>query len=109
MNPSDIKEINFDITGKEDNVLSDNMLTSSLSSYHYYETKEDQISSIFRGIVKNHAFHDGNKRTALVVLLTLCEENNIDMGKSDDELAKLTIDIAKNKYEVEEISKKLFS
>lgn len=34
-----------------------------------YSDKMDICSTLFFGLVKNHAFHDGNKRTALLVLL----------------------------------------
>ena len=103
----DITKINYDIT-QDGRVLSHNMIESALSAYRYYDTIEEQIVSIFRGIVKNHGFRDGNKRTGLIVFLTLCEENDISVNKSDEELVKLTIDIAKNNYSVEEITNKVF-
>ena len=107
INSKDVIEINKEITGS-DSILNLNMLESAISSYGYYESIEEQIASIFRGIVKNHAFNDGNKRTGLILLLTLCQENDIDLNKSDVELANLTIDIAKNKYEVKDIANKIF-
>jgi Fic/DOC family len=54
------------------NPLNTNLVGSCLSSWHYYNTVELQISSVVYGIVKNHAFQDGNKRTAVVTYYTLC-------------------------------------
>lgn len=105
---SDIAKINYDITN-DGHVISQNMIDSALSSYHYYDDVKEQVVSIFRGIIKNHAFRDGNKRTGLIVLLTLCNENDININKTDEELAKLTIDVANNKYEIKEIVDKLFN
>lgn len=34
-----------------------------------YKDKLDICSTLFYGLVKDHAFHDGNKRTALLILL----------------------------------------
>lgn len=42
----------------------DELLDSCFSGYYYYDNELEQISSIFRGLAKNHAFSNGNKRTA---------------------------------------------
>ena len=97
-----VKAQNTAITGHGD-IISDHMLESAFSSWYYYESPEEQICSIYRGLIKNHAFRDGNKRTACIVLLTLCEQCNILLACSDIELGNLTIDIAENNYEVKEI------
>lgn len=85
-------------------VISKQNLESILSSYHYYESDIDKISSVCRGIVKNHAFIDGNKRVAALFLLRALKNfEKID----EDELADLILDIAENKHDVETISGKI--
>lgn len=41
----------------------------SLGSFYKYNTGIEKAATVFYGLVKNHAFHDGNKRTALLSLL----------------------------------------
>ena len=103
-----IIDINEKILGRNDTILNYNMISSSLSSYYYYDTIENQISSIIRGIAKNHAFIDGNKRTAGLTLKYLSNKFNLKI-KSDIECANILIDIASNKYSVEDISKMIFN
>lgn len=102
-----IRIINKEITGHGD-VLNPDLLESAFSSFHYYTDIKEQLSSIYRGLIKNHAFRDGNKRTASVVLIMLCEVVDEIIDLNDEELADLTIKVAENRYSVEEISKMLF-
>ena len=44
-------------------------VSSAFSAYMYYETKEEQICSIFNNIICFHYFADGNKRTSVIVLI----------------------------------------
>lgn len=81
------------------------MLDSCFSSYYYYESELEQICSIFRGLAKNHAFSNANKRTASIVLVALLEQINYTI--SDNDLINITLDVAEHNYEVPEIAKKL--
>lgn len=83
------------------------LLDSAVSSWHYYEDNTDKISSIFKGLVKNHPFSDGNKRTAVFVLLYLSKENKLRIV-NDTKLEDLVIEIASSNFSVEEISKLIF-
>lgn len=88
-------------------LLNPSLLDSALSSWHYYESIEDQISSIVRGIIKNHAFQDGNKRTATLVLTTLASLNNLKIIP-DNELFHAILAIANSNMDVEQITHILF-
>ena len=46
------------------------------------------------GIAENQAFIDGNKRLALVVMLTFLDVNGFRLEMSDDEKFQLMIDIS---------------
>jgi len=102
-----IKAQNLVITGHGD-VISEHLLESAFSSYMYYEETTLQICSIYRGIIKNNPFRDGNKRTACAVLILLCKASNIKLSISPIELGNLTINIAENKYTVEAIEGLIF-
>lgn len=46
------------------------------------------------GFATNQVFKDGNKRTALITMLTFLHFNGIEIDLASDELAKLTLDVA---------------
>lgn len=48
--------------------VKENLLQSTFLSYYYYEDLLEQICSVFRGLDKNHAFSNANKRTATMFL-----------------------------------------
>jgi len=100
-----IKDFNSVIIG--DGTPAKESLGSVLSSFHFYDNETDQVSSIVRGIIKNHAFLDGNKRTAVIVLFYLADQLKLNIV-NDDELFKQIIEIASHNYEVDEISSRLF-
>jgi len=97
------------IAGEEGIVIDSNALKSVLAPTSYYKDPKDKISCIVRGIIKNHAFSNGNKRTACLALLLLSKAGGIPVTLSSQELEKALIDIAKNQYSVETISKILFN
>lgn len=47
------------------------------------------------GIIKNHAFVDGNKRTGLAVIIALCKINNIFLP-DEDKLYDAIMDVAED-------------
>ena len=57
----------------------------------HYETVEKKIVAHLYFIIKNHAFTDGNKRTAILVFLVLCSMNKLHEKRNTqynlDELA----------------------
>lgn len=107
---------------RDDGALLDSAIGRQFVGYgneYKYPTPVENAASLCYGICCNHAFHNGNKRTALVTLLCHLDKNNL-MVKEDinqDELYRLMIRIASHKYapkrakhdtsdlEVKEISK----
>lgn len=81
------------------------LLESAFSSYSYYKDHIEQACSIFRGIAKNHAFSDGNKRTAVAILGTALAELGyfVDPGALSD----FTMDVVLHNYDIPEIAAKL--
>ncbi|NJM72127.1 MAG: type II toxin-antitoxin system death-on-curing family toxin [Scytonema sp. RU_4_4] len=56
------------------------------------------------GIVKNHPFVDGNKRTAYVVMRTFLKLNGYDIQASNEEKYQIWIDLAAGKLSEEELA-----
>ena len=84
------------------------------SIYHAYATFEekDLYPSIEEkaarqayGIIRNHPFIDGNKRTGLLLMLVFLELNNIRLKFSQSELVKLGTEIADGKLKSSDITK----
>lgn len=103
--PENVIEINKDFNDTENPWVNRSLLESAFSSYHYYESDLEQICSIFRGLLKNHAFSDGNKRTASAVLVTHLKLKNYHTTEED--LCIFTLDVATHNYDVPEIAERL--
>ncbi len=81
---------------------------SALSSYLYYTDVKLQIISIFYGLVKNHCFSDGNKRTAVSVLILLAEDNRLPILPNDEELEKIVLATASSSIAKEQLAQLIF-
>lgn len=103
----DIIDINEGLLERTDTVLSKSGIGSALSSYPYYDTKQEQVCSILRGIVKNHPFQDANKRTASLTFIKICKDWGLSIP-SDTDLIEYTVKIAESKMEVTKIAKMIF-
>jgi len=55
-------------------------------------------------IVKNHAFLDGNKRTALVAALVFLDINGVSLERDDERLYELTMDAAEGRADKTQIA-----
>jgi death-on-curing protein len=58
---------------------------------------------LFYLLVKNHAFVDGNKRTAALALIEFLERNGHTLDATNDELYQFTIDVASSVLTKEEV------
>jgi death-on-curing protein len=58
---------------------------------------------LFYLLVKNHAFVDGNKRTAALALIEFLERNGYTLDATNDELYQFTIDVASSVLTKEEV------
>ena len=79
-----------------------------LSSYSYYGTVPELITSIVVSLLTGHFFQDGNKRTALAVYLDLCQNNGIQIISDQDRLGDVFIDIAATQRDITENARLLF-
>lgn len=76
---------------KDDNLLRSAVARpdTALGSVEKYPTADAKAAALLHSLVKNHAFHNGNKRTALVSMLRFLDENGRRLEASDDELFDL--------------------
>jgi len=64
----------------------------------------DLAATLAHGLVRNHPFIDGNKRTAYVVYRTFLVLNDAELSASDEEKYLTIIALAEGKLSIEEFS-----
>lgn len=62
-----------------------------------YTDKIDICATLFYGLVKNHSFHDGNKRTALLILLYQLQRYGYYPQMVFNDFEKLVVNVADNR------------
>jgi death-on-curing protein len=96
-----LHEAIYERYGGDVGVLNDGMLDSALQApFQTFggeelipDTKEKIVRLAF-GLIKNHAFRDGNKRIGALVLLTLLELNGYKVKATNAEFADIIIGVA---------------
>lgn len=88
-------------------VKSIDMLESACSRPHTgvgnvekYETLESKLAALFHSLTKNHPFHNGNKRTALVSLLTALHRNDrrLESSVTDDQIFDFVVAVTADEF-----------
>lgn len=87
-------------------IINKNNILSALSVYDsYFESDREILAALFRSLIINHGFLNGNKRTAAMCLYI----SNIYLKCSQKEFINITYEIDKgNLKDAKEISKLLF-
>ena len=93
-------------------LLNENQLESALARPQNAAAYEDadivrQAATLFWGIASNHAFKDGNKRTAVVMLRAFLNLNDYDLLLSDDARFDLALSVASAHISVDEVETRL--
>ena len=81
---------------------------ASFEGKDFYGTIEEKAARQAYGIIRNHPFLDGNKRTGLFVMLVFLELNSIKLYFTQSELVELGMGIAEGKIVSEQITKWIF-
>ena len=96
--------------GGSDGIRDERLLDSALAKPHNVFAYADE-PDIFRlaasyafGIARNHAFIDGNKRTALVVSLTFLNRNGWEISASKEDLYFTFLHLAEGSLSEEELT-----
>lgn len=97
-------------TGGSNGIRDEGLLDSALSvpfqSFGGMELYPSMIGKAARlccGLIKNHAFFDGNKRIGIYAMLVFLELNGMEMECSEEELIALGLGIASGKIEEKDI------
>lgn len=88
-------------------IKSENMLDSAVNrphtgigEYQKYKTLDLKLAALFHSLTKNHPFHNGNKRTALVSLLTALHRNDKRLTNevTDDHVYDFVVSVTADEY-----------
>ncbi|MCL4470861.1 MAG: type II toxin-antitoxin system death-on-curing family toxin [Sulfuricella sp.] len=73
---------------------------TSLGKTEKYPSLNLKAAALFHSLTKNHAFHNGNKRTAVVTLLTLLHRNDklLSMDVNDDILYDFVLKVTSDEF-----------
>lgn len=79
--------------------------TQNVFGEELYPAIFDKAAAIIRGIIADHPFVDGNKRTAMLAGLTLIELNGLHFKAQPSETEDFAVRIATDKLDVPSITK----
>lgn len=68
-----------------------------------YKTGEEKASAVLESIVKNHPFHDGNKRTGYLVYRLYLLSEGYDIQATQEEKYQFVVNIASGKMKFDDI------
>jgi len=78
-------------------------LRQTMFGEELYPDLFSKAAILFYLLVMNHAFVDGNKRTAALALIEFLERNGYTLNAINDELYQFTIDVASSILTKEEV------
>ncbi|MCP2014446.1 death-on-curing family protein [Deinococcus sp. HSC-46F16] len=73
-------------------------IMSGIGFIYKYTTINHRAAALLHSLIKNHAFYNGNKRTALVSAVRYLDMNQVAVDATEDEYFDLVVDVAKNNY-----------
>lgn len=79
--------------------------TQEVFGTELYAGVHEKAAAMIRGIVADHPFVDGNKRTAMLAGLTLLRLNGFSLRVSNHELEDFAVQVAVEHLSVEDIAK----
>ncbi|MBR1391191.1 MAG: type II toxin-antitoxin system death-on-curing family toxin [Lachnospiraceae bacterium] len=99
-------------TGGSDGIRDENLLESALAAPFQTFGDEDAFPSLQQkaarlgyGLIKNHAFVDGNKRIGTHVMLIFLALNKIELDYAQQELSDIILKVAADKCSFEDLIK----
>ena len=78
---------------------------SSFGGEDLYQTIFDKAAALFHSLMFNHAFVDGNKRTAMVSTARFLFMNGYELDASQKEFVTFPLNVENQHLSIEEISK----
>ena len=92
--------------GLRDEGLLESALEGAFATFdgqELYPGKEEKGARLGFTLISNHAFVDGNKRIGMYVMLTFLEVNGIYMEASNEEVARVGLDVAAGRMNYEDL------
>jgi len=81
--------------GVRDAGLLDSALSRPVNLFSYGDPDLPALASAYvAGIIKNHPFIDGNKRTGFAAAATFLDRNGLELTASEAEATRMTLDLA---------------
>lgn len=88
-------EIHGGLSGVRDEGLLESAMARPLNAYSYGETDLCMLAALYgKGIIGNHPFADGNKRTGLVAIELFLELNDLSLTADDDHVLAVILSVA---------------
>ena len=90
-------------SGIRDEKLLDSVLARPINLFNYEHPALPALAACYAaGIVGNHPFVDGNKRTGFAAAATFLDRNGVELTASETQAAQMTIDLATRSVSEEE-------
>ena len=97
-------------TGGLDGIRDDSLLESALNApfqsfdgIDVFPSIQQKAARLAFGLIKNHAFIDGNKRIGVHTMLVFLALNKIELDYTQDELSDTVLKIAAGKLDFEDL------
>ncbi len=74
--------------------------TQNVFGEELYSTIVDKAAALIRGIIADHPFIDGNKRTAMLAGLTLLDINHVRFKAEPGEIEDFAVRVATEKLDI---------
>lgn len=89
--------------------LNESLLDSALAqpalALQFSEPSIYDLAAIYGyHICKNHAFNDGNKRTAVVAMMVFLDINGYDINASENDIIETILAVASNKIDKQQLA-----
>ena len=101
----------IDETGGLDGVRDEALLDSAINAPFQkfggddlFPTVQQKAARLCFGIIKNHAFVDGNKRIGAHTMLVFLALNGIEIDYTQKELYQIILDLASGKLELDSLT-----
>lgn len=78
--------------------------TQEVFGEELYRDVFSKSAALARGIIGDHPFADGNKRTAMLCALTFLAINGVELTATNQELEDFAVKIATDRLSIEEIA-----
>lgn len=96
--------------GGKNNIRDTALLESALNrpfanfdGIDLYPSIIEKAAAVAESIIKNHPFHDGNKRIGFLILISILNKNNLDIDTNENNIYDFVIAIAEGKLDFDAI------